>query len=342
MNNVNVTNIHNTYNTVVNNTVINNYYNNAVVNKNVTVNNSVHYMNQGVPGAVTATSHESFTSAQPVARNLVHVNQKEMESAPVAASAPAIVPPKQAVLGAGRATNVHPPINVQNRAVVAKTAPPPPPPPFQQRQAAIQANQGRPISQTQARQLEPEHSAANAAPVRIAPVAASHTYNKQTGGNHPNDPGPLNTNRPPNAAGDQVNQSAPHGQSSQSGQGNPNTPSNPRTKPNLPPSSRQNTVANPQLEEKHQQQLQQLQQKQDQEYQKLQQKQQQQDQKLQQKNADEGSQRQSQQQQQEKLQQLEQKHNQQQQVLEHKQAVEHTKAPPAPKPKPDEKDKPHH
>src|SRR6516165_4004881 len=121
VNNVNVSN------TTVNQTVINNYYNTTVVNKNVTVNN-VKYVNQSVPGAVTATSPHAFTSAQPVARNIVAVNQHEVVSAPVAVNAPAVVPPKQAVLGSGAATNYHPPAAIQIRAVVAKTAPPPPAP----------------------------------------------------------------------------------------------------------------------------------------------------------------------------------------------------------------------
>ena len=69
VNNVNISN------TTVNQTVINNYYNTTVVNKNVSVTN-VRYVNQGVPGAVTATSPQAFTSAQPVGRNLVAVSQR--------------------------------------------------------------------------------------------------------------------------------------------------------------------------------------------------------------------------------------------------------------------------
>ena len=164
INNVNISN------TTVNQTVINNYYNTTVVNKNVTVEN-VKYMNQSVPGAVTATSPHAFTSAQPVARNMVAVNQKEVVAAPVAVHAPAVVPPKQAVIGAGVATNDHPPAAIQNRAVVAKTAPPPPAPSFEVRQKAIQENQGRPISLAQARQLQQTQSHATAAPVKIAPPA---------------------------------------------------------------------------------------------------------------------------------------------------------------------------
>ena len=320
VNNVNISN------TTVNQTVINNYYNNTVVNKNVTVNN-VRYVNQGVPGAVTATSPHAFTSAQPVARNMVAVNQKEIAAAPVGVHAPAVVPPKQAVLGAGAATNVHPPAALQNRAVVAKTTPPPPPPSFAVRQAAIEKNQGQPLSMAQTRQLQPAQTHAAVAPVRIAPPgkpAAATITNLQPGGNKTNaGPGPLNTNRPANNSGQ------------------PNTPANTHAYADRPPTSRPGTTVNPQLEQKHQQQIQQLQQKQDQEYQKLQQKQTQEQQKIQQQKIDEEKQQQVQQKQQQELEQLQQKQSQQQQALKQKQEAEHAKAyKEPPKSKPSE-DKPH-
>ena len=313
INNVNISN------TTVNQTVINNYYNTTIVNKNVTVNN-VKYVNQAVPGAVTATSPHAFTSAQPVARNIVAVNQHEVVSAPVAVNAPAVVPPKQAVLGSGAATNYHPPAAIQGRAVVAKTTPPPPAPSFAVRQKAIQENQGRPISLAQARQLEQTNHVA-AAPVRVAPPAqprAPQIRNLQQG-ERGNTPGPLNANRPPNNTANTVN-------ANQTRANQPNPPVNSKTYSDRPPTSRPSYTPNPQLEQKHEQQNQQLQQKQDQEYQKLQQHQQQEQQKLQQQQADQRRQQQVQQQQQQQLQDMAQKHEQEQQNLRQKQDVEHTKA----------------
>jgi hypothetical protein len=326
VNNVNISN------TTVNQTVINNYYNTTIVNKNVTVNN-VRYVNQGVPGAVTATSPHAFTSAQPVGRNMVAVNQHEVATAPAAVHAPAVVPPKQAVLGAGAAATVHPPATIQSRAVVAKNTPPPAPPSFAVRQAAIEKNQGRPISATEERQLQPAPAHGVTPQVKVAPPANPGTphYNAaQGGGNNGNaQPGPLNANRPPNNVG-QTN-------------GTPgNHPANTRAYEDRPQNSRPNAATvNPQLEQKHQQQIQQLQQKQDQEYQKLQQKQNVEQQKTAQAKADEQAQQQVQQKQQQQLEELQQKQQQQQQNLKQKQEAEHTKAykePPA-KPKPD--DKPH-
>lgn len=356
VNNVNISN------TTVNQTVVNNYYNTTIVNKNVAVNN-VRYVNQGVPGGVTATTGQNFSSARPVNNNLVRVDAKEVASAPVAVAAPAIAPPRQAVIGSGAPTNYHPPATVMNRAVVAKTAPPPPPPTFAKQQAAIQANQGRPISIAQAHQLEPQQTRAAVSPVRIAPAAtpvaprvnnvqgnvnrnvqsvqpnanrpvntpapnANVPQNAPQNANHNNEPGPLNTNRPTNT---QVNNNA-----------------NNNVNNNRPPSVRPNGNSNvdAQLEQKHQQQIQQLQQKQDQERQKLDEQRFKQQQQQQKQAADEEKQKQAQEKQQQQLQQLEQKHEQQQQQLKQKQETEHAKAEPqkqapGPKSKPSE-DKPHH
>jgi hypothetical protein len=328
INNVNISN------TTVNQTVINNYYNTTVVNKNVTVNN-VRYVNQGVPGAVTATSGQTFTSARPVGRNMVAVNQKEVAVAPVGTQAPAVVPPKQAVLGAGAASNVHPPAAIQTRAVVAKTAPPPPPPSFAVRQAAIEKNQGRPISLAESRQLQTPQTHTAAAPVKIAPPAVAATprvNNVQQGGSKGNvGPGPLNTNRPPNVGqtNSQVNQT------NRPANTPVNPPANSQVPNDRPPASRPAaTNVNPQLELKHQQQLEQLQQKHDQEYQKLQQQQAQEQQKIQQQKADQERQQQTQQKQQQQLQELQQKQAQQQQVLKQKQEAEHAKEYKAPPPPP--------
>jgi len=364
VNNVNISN------TTVNQTVVNNYYNTTVVNKNVTVNN-VTYVNQNVRGAVTATSGQSFTSAQPVARNLVQVNEREIASAPVAVRAPAAVPPKQAVLGAGAVARVQPPQAVQARAVVAKTAPPPPPISFAQRQEAIRGNQGQPISIAQTRQIAVEQQAhTNVAPVRVAPpakmIANPPQGNRMAQPGNMNRPGnrnvnqntnanvnaPANNNRPANVNSNPnapVNNSRPPNANANT---NVNTNQNQNANPNVyrdrPPTARPaqqpaRQPVNPQLEQKHQDQVQQLQQKQDQEYQKMQRKQQeqqqreyQQEQKLQELHANQQRQQQEQQKQeqlqqkqQQQLQQMEQRHDQQQRQLEQKQNNEHNRpAPP--------------
>ena len=327
-------------NTTVNETVVNNYYNTTVVNRNVNVNN-VRYMNQGVPGAVTATSPRAFTSAQPVSRNLVAVDQREVASAPVGVSAPSVAPPKQAVMGSGAATNVRPPAALANRSVVAKTAPPSPPPSFEKQQAAIQANHGQPISMAQTRQIQPARTTAAVAPVKIAPPSTPATprVNAVQGqGNRPvqttQPPVQNNTNRPANAGGPPANQGGM--QNNQAAK-----PATTHAYNDRPPSARPAVIDNDQLEQKHQKELEQLHQKQDQERQQLEQQQYQAQQKLQQQNADAAKQQELNQQHQQQLEQQAEKHNQEKQQLNQKQEAEHAKAKEASSSKPKSDNKPH-
>src|SRR5271157_2659544 len=117
VNNVNISN------TTVNTTVVNNYYNTTVINRNTTINNTnvtvnnQHYVNQSVPGAVSATTPQAFTSAQSVSKNSVAFNAREVATAPVEARTPAVAPAKQAVLGSGATSGVRqPPAALQARA----------------------------------------------------------------------------------------------------------------------------------------------------------------------------------------------------------------------------------
>jgi FecR protein len=145
LNNINVSN------TVVNGTVVN-----------------IRYINRAVPGAVTATTAQAFTSAQPVATHAIPFDTRS--SAPVQALPPAVVPTRQAILGGGRAGTARPPAAVQARVVVARTAPPPSVPTFERRQQAIAQNGGRPLSIAAVRQIQTQ-AAPRAVQVRIAPPA---------------------------------------------------------------------------------------------------------------------------------------------------------------------------
>ena len=159
----------NVSNTTVNSTTVNNIYNTTIVNNTVNVTN-VTYVNRGVPGAVVGTTAQAFASAQPVARNVVHVDERTLARADVQAFAPIAAPTKQAVLGPGQISAVKPPAVVETRVAVARTAPPPPPPPFERRQEAIRGNAGKPLSMAQDRQIQAD-GPAPAAAVRIAPPA---------------------------------------------------------------------------------------------------------------------------------------------------------------------------
>jgi len=347
VNNVNVSN------TTVNTTVVNNYYNTTVINKttnvtnnSVTVNNQ-HYMNQSVPGAVSATTPQAFTSAQSVSKNSVAVNAREVASAPVAATTPSVAPARQAVLGSGATATARPPASLATRAVVAKTPPPPAPVAFAKQQQAIQANGGKPLAMSQMREIQPQ--TAQARPnIKIAPPSKPATPQNLQANKPIAQPQTVNPNRP--AA---PNNAVKSGQNNQPVQTNkPANPSvnnvNQKTYSDRPAASRPNSAStvNPQLDQKHQQQLEDLRQKQDQERQKVEQQQVQERQKAQQA-ADEAKQQQVNQKHQQQLDQLEQKHTQEQAKLQQKQTQERQKAQPADKPsKPPkeskaEKEKPH-
>ncbi len=367
VNNVNVSN------TTVNNTYVTNVYNTTVVNQNVNVQNNttnnvhinnIKYVNQSVPGAVTATSHEAFVSAQPISRHMVKVDAREIVNAPVAtASAPVATPPKQAVLGAGAPTNVRPPAVVETRAVVAKTAPPPPPARFEKQQELIKANGGRPPAITEIRQREPERAQVMPVPVKIAPPAKPGMPQNAQGnrpGNMPNNaagrPGPpANVGQPPvnsgNWPGTTNNPPPPMNQGNRSDNPSANAPGNAgnqKAHNDRPPSSRPADVrnVNPQIEQKqqpldqkHEREQEQLRLKQDQERQRIEQQQQQERQKLAQKNVDDRRQQQVDQKHQQQLEQVERKHDQEQQKLQQKQQQERQKEKPSEKPKDNEKDK---
>jgi hypothetical protein len=185
-------------NTPVSVAVVNNFYNTTVVSNTVTVTN-MKYVNEAVRGAVTATTPQAFTTAQPVARHAVNVDPSDAMSAAVRVFAPAVVPAKQAVLGSGTGAP-KPPAAVETRAVVAKVAPPPPAPSFERRQEAIRGNGGRPLSAAQARQIEPA-PARITAPVKMAlaakPVAPQAVPNGGLGGTIANGPPVQPTERPP-------------------------------------------------------------------------------------------------------------------------------------------------
>lgn len=123
VNNVNITN------TRVNITQVTNVYNNYTTN-NVT---KITYVNQRIPTAVTAVSHETFVNARPVARNLAQVDARQLAEAPVSHMAP-IQPERASVVGAGVPVKARPPAAIENRHVVATRNPTPPRAPFEQHQ----------------------------------------------------------------------------------------------------------------------------------------------------------------------------------------------------------------
>jgi hypothetical protein len=231
VNNVNITN------TTVNTTVVNNYYNTVVVNK-TTVNN-VTYVNQRVPGAVTATSTQVLSTSQPVARNVMRVDERQMASAQVNVRAPAVAPERQAFVGSGRPAQARPPEQVATRAVVAKTAPPPPPAPIERQQALIRQNGGQPPAASQVRSAEAQQ-ARPAAVVRMAPSSRPATPQQRDAGNAPPQNVNQNVNRPMQQQQSNVQPNnrpgAPPANTERPNNAQPNHPQNAQS-PNVTPSN---------------------------------------------------------------------------------------------------------
>jgi len=328
VNNVNVTN------TTVNTTVVNNYYNTTVINK-TTINN-VTYVNQRVPGAVSATTPQAFTSAQSVSKNAVTVNAREVATAQVVATTPTVAPSKQSVLGSGARATVHPPATLQARAVVAKTTPPPPPPSFAKQQQAIQANGGKPLAISQMHQIQPETVQARPN-IKIAPPARPQAIQAKGVQPNPNRPVTLNNavNNPGNSVKPPVANTNGKAYTDRPPTSRPNTPVNTANNTKIA----NNTNVNPRLDQKHQQQIQNLHAQQDLERQRIEQQQQKDRAALAKKTADDAAQQRLNQQHQQQLEQLEKKHDAEQQKLQQQQQVER-KVAPKPPAKPAKEDKP--
>ena len=340
VNNINVSN------TTVNTTVINNVYNTTIVNNRTTINvTNVTYANRNVPGAVAAISTQAFTTAQPVSKNFVRVDARALTGAPTQAFAPAELPAKQAVLGSGHAAAVRPPVAVQARAVVARTAPPQPPPAFEKRQEAIRNNAGKPLSMAQVRQIPPAVESRPAV-VRIAPPAQATARPAGMPGapTHPQ----TNVRKQPEPMPPSRAESAqPSGVARPAQLARPAEPARPAEMFHppatsvhpieLPPAPKPPSpaVADSALERQHLQEQQQLHAQQEQERQRIQQQQELEHAQLAKQQADAARQREVEAQHQQQTQALAQKHSQEQQELLQRQRAqqEQAKSPPPKNPK---------
>ncbi len=153
----------NVSNTVVNVTKVTNVYN-TYTTTNVTNVNRITYVNQT---NVTAVSRETFVNARPVSRNVVAVQAREVEQAPISHMS-GVEPARGSVMGAGKPTTVAPPARVVSRQVVAQHAPVAPPTPFTQRQDKLLVRPATPVSQV--RPAQPVNQPVNARPAMNQPA----------------------------------------------------------------------------------------------------------------------------------------------------------------------------
>jgi hypothetical protein len=136
VNNINVTN------TRVNVTQITNVYNvyNGRGNEHIT------YVNQRVTNSVTVVTHDTFVNARAVNRNIVRVDAREINSAPVF-HRPMEQPVRQSVFGAGAPARFQPPARIVNRQVIGTRTPPPVREPLSQRPPMNNVREERPEGQ---------------------------------------------------------------------------------------------------------------------------------------------------------------------------------------------------
>ena len=146
-----VTRINVTNTAVINTRYVNRVYNTYRRTRSIPV---ASYMNRSVPGAVVAVPRDAFTSARPVEKVAMRISPRQIAAIRAARPAPRVAPGMASVLGRASAGNVpHPPAAVLRRQVVARTSPPAPPPSFQQRQALLARNPGRPLAVGQLHEL---------------------------------------------------------------------------------------------------------------------------------------------------------------------------------------------
>ena len=112
--NVNITNTH------VTNIQVTNVYNNVTVNK-VT---NVTYINQRQGRGITVVNQQTFVNARPVHNNVIRVDAREIQRAPVTHEVVTnIQPQRQSVIGAARPVRYAPPQQVMARPVIATRQP---------------------------------------------------------------------------------------------------------------------------------------------------------------------------------------------------------------------------
>jgi hypothetical protein len=139
---------------------------------------NLHYTNN-TPGAVTAVPQDVFTSGERVGSHALRLSPAVLAGAAVTATAPAIAPLRQSVLGAPTRVAPHPPPAYWNRPLLVRTPPPRAPAPFDKQLAAIEANGGHPLPRAELARLQP---AASAAPVRVLPGSRAPGPSATAGG----------------------------------------------------------------------------------------------------------------------------------------------------------------
>jgi hypothetical protein len=128
--------------------------------------------------ALTTVSQDVFVSGQRVGSHTLRVTPAVLAATAVSATAPAIAPVRQSVLGPGGARSTKPPVSLVNRQVVAFTVPPHAPAPFDRQLEGVQANGGRPLTRPDLARL-PASAGATSVRMVASGVAAPRSLTPQ-------------------------------------------------------------------------------------------------------------------------------------------------------------------
>ena len=205
---------------------------------------SVHYVNQGVAGAVMVVPHDAFVSCRHVTEVAVAVRPEVVMRAQVVGATAPIAPVRESVVMRPAAGVVFhaPPERIVARQVVVHTAPPPPPVSFAAREQALRANGGRPLDHEQMNTFRRSAPAVNPA-VRNSGAPPNNPrpeFNRPVNNDRPQTARPpLNPNQPPARPPVQPQVERPN---------NPERPNNTNERPNnetRPNNERPNNEARP-------------------------------------------------------------------------------------------------
>jgi hypothetical protein len=152
---------------ITNTTLVNNTYITNVYEHNLT---PLHYVNN-TAAAVTAVRADVFASGQRVGTHALHLTSAALAGAAVAASAPAIAPIRQSVLGPALGHGPRrPPAALLERPLTVRLRPPRAPASLENQIAAIHANGNRPLARAELAALQP---ATAQTPLRVVDASRS-------------------------------------------------------------------------------------------------------------------------------------------------------------------------
>lgn len=156
-------------NTVIAPAAITNVYNQTTINNTTIINKTTNvtrvvYVNQQVAGAVVAVPKQTFAQSRPVAGAAVRLPREAVVSAPVVNLA-AVAPVQESLHGGARDAASRPP--GRERRIVARTAPPPAPAAFAAQQQQLASRPGRPIEESERKQMKPVVAATPAPAVNV-------------------------------------------------------------------------------------------------------------------------------------------------------------------------------